>query len=101
MTAKKAAHAEAKTSVTEKSGKDAMTGRYVFDKKLGKVVKVSDRIPGLKKSGSSGDSGPCESGSCPSMGGMPGGCGMGGMGGCGMGGMGGCGGMGGMGGGEF
>ncbi|OGS11531.1 MAG: hypothetical protein A2234_03120 [Elusimicrobia bacterium RIFOXYA2_FULL_58_8] len=36
---------------TEK--KETKTGRYVYDKKLGKVVKVSDDIPGLKKSGSS------------------------------------------------
>lgn len=26
------------------------TGRYVYDKKLGKVVKISDEIVGLKKS---------------------------------------------------
>ncbi len=37
------------------------TGRYVYDKKLGKVVKVSDDIPGLKKGGSGGEAG----GTCP------------------------------------
>ena len=42
---------------TEK--KQAATGRYVYDKKLGKVVKVSDDIPGLKKGGST------EGGTCP------------------------------------
>jgi len=31
---------------------DNKTGRYVYDAKLGKVVKVSDDIPGLKKGGS-------------------------------------------------
>ncbi|MEI7482385.1 MAG: hypothetical protein WCK75_08555 [Elusimicrobiota bacterium] len=29
--------------------KETKTGRYIYDKKLGKVVKVSDDIPGLKK----------------------------------------------------
>ncbi|MFA6433843.1 MAG: hypothetical protein WCW52_04035 [Elusimicrobiales bacterium] len=29
--------------------KEKATGRYVYDKKLGKVVKVSDEVPGLKK----------------------------------------------------
>ena len=34
------------------------TGRYVYDKTLGKVVKISDKIPGLKKAGNGG-------GACP------------------------------------
>jgi len=34
--------------------KETKTGRYVYDKKLGKVVKVSDAVPGLKKSVSAG-----------------------------------------------
>lgn len=29
---------------------EAKTGTYVYDKKLGKVVKVSDRVPSVKKS---------------------------------------------------
>ena len=35
------------------------TGRYVYDKKLGKVVKISDEIVGIRKG-----SAPAESG-CP------------------------------------
>lgn len=31
---------------------EAKTGTYVYDKKLGKVVKVSDRVPSVKKSAS-------------------------------------------------
>lgn len=33
------------------------TGKYVYDAKLGKVVKVSDEVPGLKKG--SGAQGSC------------------------------------------
>jgi hypothetical protein len=37
----------------EENKKEAKaTGRYVYDKQLGKVVKVSDDVPGLKKGGS-------------------------------------------------
>jgi hypothetical protein len=43
----------------ETDKKETKTGRYVYDKKLGKVVKVSDDIPGLKKSGGA------EGESCP------------------------------------
>jgi hypothetical protein len=49
------------TEKKEEATKEAATGRYVYDKKLGKVVKVSDDIPGLKKGGSGGDAG----GTCP------------------------------------
>jgi len=51
------------------------TGRYVYDAKLGKVVKVSDDIPGLNKGGAP------EGGACPlNPGGHKcgGGCGCGG-----------------------
>jgi len=34
--------------------KETRTGRYIYDKKLGKVVKISDEIPGLKKTGATG-----------------------------------------------
>ncbi len=54
---------------------DTKTGKYVYDARLGKVVKVSDDIPGLKKGGSP------ESGTCPmNPGGHTccGGCGCGG-----------------------
>ncbi|NLI09965.1 MAG: hypothetical protein GX447_04315 [Elusimicrobia bacterium] len=42
--------------------KETKTGRYVYDKKLGKVVKISDDIVGIKKGGYSGPS--CPSGGC-------------------------------------
>lgn len=55
-----------------KDEKRNKTGRYVYDKKLNKVVKVSDEIVGIKKSGSSSDlpsTPPCSSGGCcPSCG---------------------------------
>lgn len=44
----------------ETNKKETATGRYVYDKKLGKVIKVSDEVPGLKKS-----SAPAEGGACP------------------------------------
>ncbi|MCX5784842.1 MAG: hypothetical protein NTX59_04065 [Elusimicrobia bacterium] len=37
---------------TQEKNKEKATGRYVYDKKLGKVVKVSDEVVGLKKGGS-------------------------------------------------
>ncbi len=45
---------------------DNKTGRYVYDAKLGKVVKVSDDIPGLKKGTPAADGGCCgtDSGGC-------------------------------------
>jgi hypothetical protein len=46
------------TENKETEKKETATGRYVYDKKLGKVVKVSDEVPGLKKAGSS-DGGTC------------------------------------------
>ncbi len=46
--------------------KDEATGTYVFDKKLGKVVKVSDKVPGLKKGGGAKDFEPGPS--CPPQG---------------------------------
>ena len=44
--------------------KETVTGKYVYDKKLKKVVKVSNEIPGLKKSG---DTGSCPTGGCCGM----------------------------------
>jgi len=44
---------------TEQENKTKNTGKYVYDPELGKVVKVSDEIPGLNKESSGGDS------SCP------------------------------------
>lgn len=54
---------------------ETRTGRYVYDKKLGKVVKISDEIVGIKKGSSSSE------GSCPMNSGghtCGGGCGCGG-----------------------
>ncbi|OGR43823.1 MAG: hypothetical protein A2X35_08915 [Elusimicrobia bacterium GWA2_61_42] len=56
----------------EEIKKESATGRYVYDKKLGKVVKVSDEVPGLKKGGSA------EAGGCPMKHTCGGGCGCGG-----------------------
>ena len=36
----------------EETKKETRTGRYVYDKKLGKVVKISDEIVGIKKNSS-------------------------------------------------
>jgi hypothetical protein len=44
--------------------KENKTGKYVYDKKLKKVVKVSDDIVGLKKGGSSSSIPSCGSGGC-------------------------------------
>lgn len=44
--------------------KESKTGKYVYDKKLKKVVKVSDDIVGLKKGGSSSSIPSCGSGGC-------------------------------------
>ncbi len=41
----------------EQKKQETATGRYVYDKKLGKVVKVSDEVPGLKKGSSSSEGG--------------------------------------------
>lgn len=45
------------------------TGKYVYDKKLKRVVKVSDDIPGLNKSGSSEGGSCCPHGGCCGHGG--------------------------------
>lgn len=42
----------------EQKKTDSKTGKYVYDAKLGKVVKVSDEVPGLKK-------GPGPADACP------------------------------------
>ena len=56
--------------------KPSPTGRYMYDKKLGKVVKISGDIPSLKKSrGHENCGGPCCSGgACPSAGDCSSGC---------------------------
>ncbi|HAM35066.1 MAG TPA: hypothetical protein DEB40_07660 [Elusimicrobia bacterium] len=62
-----------------KTRKDDSTGTYVFDKQLGKVVKVSDKVPSVSSKGKGADfsdaapSNPACA-SCPSGGA----CGMGG-----------------------
>ena len=47
-------------------GKNTVTGTYVFDKELNKVVKVSDDIPGVSAKGkqSGGDMEGCDPSSC-------------------------------------
>ncbi|MBU2574272.1 MAG: hypothetical protein KKH28_09370 [Elusimicrobia bacterium] len=37
-----------------KKNKEKATGRYIYDKKLGKVVKISDEIVGIKKNSAPG-----------------------------------------------
>jgi hypothetical protein len=51
----------------------AATGTYRYDKKTGKIVRVSDRVPKVSSKGKRsspslpcGRSGPCGGGSCPS-----------------------------------
>ncbi|MEK7232440.1 MAG: hypothetical protein AAB268_01380 [Elusimicrobiota bacterium] len=51
----------------------AATGTYRYDKKTGKIIRVSDRVPKVSSKGKSsspslpcGRSGPCGGGSCPS-----------------------------------
>ncbi|MBI5624377.1 MAG: hypothetical protein HY924_11420 [Elusimicrobia bacterium] len=68
----------------ETGGGKGITGKYVYDPKLGRVVKVSDRIPKVASAGkktfacgadSSSESLPCGEGGCGG-----GSCGLGGMG---------------------
>jgi hypothetical protein len=40
------------TDTGKETGKEIKTGRYIYDKKLGKVVKISDEIVGIKKGSS-------------------------------------------------
>lgn len=58
-----------KTKIKPGSGDD-IAGTYVYDKELGKVVKVSDRIPGVSSKKGRGSpkssSGPCGGGPCGS-----------------------------------
>lgn len=45
--------------------KENKTGKYVYDKNLKKVVKISDDIVGIKKGSSEKDTPPsCSSGGC-------------------------------------
>jgi len=81
MTKRKSARTDSKT--------DDTTGTYVYDQRLGKLVKVSSRVPKVSSKGQGGglddmpSGGGCEG--CPSGDS----CGMGGMGGMGGGGFGG------------
>ncbi|MBI5596034.1 MAG: hypothetical protein HY928_08095 [Elusimicrobia bacterium] len=52
--------------------KESITGKYVYDAKTDRIVKVSDRIPSV--SGRRSKSSPCGEGACPPRGG---GCGNG------------------------
>lgn len=44
--------------------KENATGKYVYDKKTGKLVKVSDRATSGKKDGGSDSPSSCGSGGC-------------------------------------
>lgn len=59
-------------SKTKKKKKESITGKYVYDAKTDRIVKVSDRIPSV--SGRRSKSAPCGEGACGPMGGA-GGCG--------------------------
>ena len=50
-----------RTKSKKKSSTDSTGGTYVYDKKLGRVVKVSDRIPKVasKGRGAASEMGPC------------------------------------------
>lgn len=41
---------------------EAKTGKYVYDAKLGKVVKISDEVPGLNKGSAAGEGCPINPG---------------------------------------
>ena len=44
---------------TKAPAAEEATGTYKFDRELGRMVKVSARVPGLKKGGSAPEMGPC------------------------------------------
>jgi len=44
--------------------KENKTGRYVYDKKTGKVVKISDEIVGVKKGSTKKNENSCGFGGC-------------------------------------
>jgi len=50
------------TEKKEENNSGSKTGKYVYDAKLGKVVKVSDDVPGLKKGSAAGDTCPMNPG---------------------------------------
>lgn len=52
---------EEKLSETDNSKRESGSGKYRFDRKLGRLVKVSDRIPGVSARGESAgaEAGPC------------------------------------------
>ena len=51
----------------ENDKKENKTGRYVYDRKLNRIIKISDEIVGIKKSSGSSDlpsNTSCSSGGC-------------------------------------
>jgi len=54
--------------INKEEKKEIKTGKYVYDKKLKKVVKVSDEIVGLRKNSSTGDNDCGSGGCCPGCG---------------------------------
>ncbi|MFH1724037.1 MAG: hypothetical protein ABII00_05370 [Elusimicrobiota bacterium] len=69
--------AKRKTEGREKKGKaqksgEGISGTYVYDEESGKIVKKSDRIPGVAShAGSGSGSGPDEAGPCGGCAGGP------------------------------
>ncbi|MBP7795262.1 MAG: hypothetical protein KA059_00580 [Elusimicrobiales bacterium] len=49
--------------INKEEKKEVKTGKYIYDKKLKKVIKVSDEIVGLRKNNSAVDD-DCGSGGC-------------------------------------
>ncbi|MBI5882174.1 MAG: hypothetical protein HZB91_03610 [Elusimicrobia bacterium] len=79
----KSSHAKKEAARKKTAGTKGITGKYVYDPKLGKVVKVSDDIPKVASAGKkdfpcgaeySGGDLPCGQGECGG-----GSCGMGGF----------------------
>lgn len=54
-----------KTPKARSSSETGAAGTYVYDKELGRVVRISDRIPGLSRRGrASAEPGPCGRQAC-------------------------------------
>ena len=65
MKKKRKARSKAKKKKEKKPSTESVTGKYVYDRELGKIVKISDRASVASKIGKSGSSGlPCGQGSC-------------------------------------
>lgn len=54
------------TKTSRKKKETSVVGTYVYDKKLGRLVKVSDRIPRVSARSQSSDDASCGQGACAS-----------------------------------